>query len=86
MQSSTVITLAGRSVFALVAVQGSAVRLRVLSREWETLGLAEGQTVHVDCPGQLDAPMLIGSVETATTGSTFVNLTLPITARRQQVA
>lgn len=76
--SSGVVTLAGRPVFAWVGTDGSGLRLRVLSREWESLCLAEGQTVHVAGPGVSAGAMLIGSVRASGSGRTIVVLAPPI--------
>ncbi|QEL14055.1 hypothetical protein [Limnoglobus roseus] len=81
--SSCVVVLSGRAVFAWVVAEGTGVRLRVLSREWDALGLAEGQTVRIDGPGLPGGSMLIGAVRESASGRTVVVLAPPIVARRR---
>lgn len=82
MPVSSIVTISGQPVFALIEQAASGLRLRVMAREWANLGLAEGQTVRVAWAGRFDSTLLIVMVADTEPGKTWVHFTQPIVARR----
>lgn len=82
MAVSSIVNIAGQSVFGLIAADPHGVRLQLMTQEWANLCLAEGQTVRVNWPGQSASNWLIVLVKQTELNRTSIHFIQPILARR----
>jgi hypothetical protein len=78
MRGTFVFAVGGVRAYGTVVVTGGGVRLGAPSAVWESLAVAEGQTVRLDVPDVFEGDLLVSSVTRPGTGTTWADLSPPL--------
>lgn len=80
MDRTGILTFNGIEVYGTIVPHSVGLRFRCWTREWETLGFFDGQTLGVAHDNEPERPLMVASIAVLENGNAWIEFAPPIHA------